>query len=177
MTESAINQYAPPRAQVADIAAADGVAELRLFSHRGRIGRLRYLAYTTTASLLYFIALNVLALSLGETALVLATIPLVAAVLWFSSITGIKRCHDLNISGWWTLTSVVPLIAFIWVFAPGSKGENRFGPPPPPNTLGVKLLGCILPVVFFVGMFAAIALPAYLSYTAAARAAQTAGPR
>jgi hypothetical protein len=60
---------------------------------------------------------------------------------------------------------------------PGSRGENRFGPPPPPNTWGVRVLGVILPVIALVGILAAIAIPSYKNYTDRARAAQAAGPK
>lgn len=172
MTEPTMNQFAPPRAHVADAPAATAVAELKLFSAQGRIGRLRYLAYSTVASMIYSVLLSVLfALFAGSEMLTVATWLAVIAVLWFSVITGIKRCHDINISGWWSATLIVPVITLVWMFAPGSKGENRFGPPPPPNNWGVRLLGVILPVVFFVGILAAVAIPSYKAYTDKARAA------
>lgn len=178
MSEPTMNQYAPPLATVADMAPDAGVAELKLFSAQGRIGRLRYLAYTTGASLVYGVVVAVLTAALfGTAALGVVTFVAVIAVLWFSIVSGIKRCHDINISGWWSLTSIIPIIALIWVFVPGSKGANRFGPPPPPNTWGVRLLGVLAPLLFFVGILAAIALPAYKGYTDRARAAQAAAPR
>ncbi|MGQ3054188.1 MAG: DUF805 domain-containing protein [Roseateles sp.] len=176
MTESTLNQYAPPRAHVADLPSS-AVAELKVFSAQGRIGRLRYLAYGTGASVIYYIGLTALLFGLGGTASSVATVLAAVVVIWFSVITGIKRCHDINISGWWTLTMIVPVIVFVWIFWPGGRGDNRFGPPPPPNTLGVKLLGLIMPVIFFVGILAAVAIPQYKMYTDKARAAQAAGPR
>ena len=49
---SAVNPYQPPSAAVADIAPEDGVQPVRVWSARGRIGRLRYMAYGTSAYLL-----------------------------------------------------------------------------------------------------------------------------
>lgn len=171
MSTPVTNQYAPPRAEVGDMTRASGVGELNYFSARGRIGRLRYLAYATGASMIFNVLVTALAMSPGIFAS-LVVIALTLVFIWFSVLCGIKRCHDLNISGWWTLTSVIPLIALAWVFWPGSSGDNRFGPPPPPNTLGVRILGLLLPVVFFIGLLAAIALPQYKQYTDRARAAQ-----
>lgn len=176
MIEPTLNQYAPPTAEVADVQAST-TGELKFFSSQGRIGRLRYLAYSTGASVIHSILTTVLTLALGGStgpAAIAVTIVAFIALLWFSIITGIKRCHDIGISGWWSLTVIIPVIALIWIFVPGHKGENRFGPPPPPNTWGVRMLGLILPVVFFVGILAAIAIPAYQSYTLKARAAQAA---
>ncbi|WP_374436271.1 DUF805 domain-containing protein [Inhella sp.] len=172
MSETNLNQFAPPRAQVADMQSPEGVGELKLFSHQGRIGRLRYLAYITGAALLF----QLLAVGMGAIGPFIALLGLIPYI-WFTVITGIKRCHDINISGWWSITAIIPVIGLIWIFVPGSKSANRFGPPPPPNTLGIKLLGLILPGIFVLGIVAAIALPAYQTYTAKARAAQAAGQR
>lgn len=172
MTEPTLNQFAPPRAHVADAPATAAVAELKLFSAQGRIGRLRYLAYSTVASVIYSILLAVLfAMFAGSEMLTVVTWLAVIAVLWFNVITGIKRCHDINISGWWAATLILPVITLVWMFMPGSRGENRFGPPPPPNNWGVRVLGLVLPVVFLVGILAAIAIPSYKAYTDKARAA------
>jgi uncharacterized membrane protein YhaH (DUF805 family) len=180
MNEPTMNQYAPPQAHVADAPPSGGVAEMKLFSAKGRIGRLRYLAYGSGASMLFYVVLSTLPfalLGMGTALLYVLLVAPLAALLWFSVISGIKRCHDMNISGWWSLTLIVPVIVLAWMFVPGDRGENRFGPPPPPNTLGVRLLGLLMPVVFLVGILAAIALPAYQHYTDRARAARAAGPQ
>lgn len=43
----------------------------------------------------------------------------------------ISRLHDFNVSGWWLLLMLVPLLGKIWLiaiyFIPGTSGENRFG--------------------------------------------------
>ena len=164
MSEPSFKQFAAPTAEVRDISSG-ATSELNLFSTKGRIGRLRYLAYTMGAQLIWT----------AVTAAIKATVPSLAvpfsvlglAVLCFGVIVGIKRCHDMGISGWWTLTSIIPIIALAWVFYPGDQGENRFGPPPPPNTAGVRILGAILPAIFVVGIIAAIAIPQYARYTQA----------
>jgi uncharacterized membrane protein YhaH (DUF805 family) len=45
---------------------------------------------------------------------------------------GVRRLHDVNRKGWWTLLPLVNL--FFWV-QPSDPAFNRFGPPPPPTSL------------------------------------------
>ena len=45
---------------------------------------------------------------------------------------GIRRMHDTNRRGWWCL---VPIVNLVFWAQPGTEGENRFGPPPPPLSL------------------------------------------
>lgn len=47
----------------------------------------------------------------------------------------VKRAHDRNKSGWWTLLYILPYIGWLWAFIElgffeGTKGPNRFGPDP-----------------------------------------------
>lgn len=179
MTEQTLNQYAAPTAHVADVAFSEGTSPLNVFGIEGRIGRLRYLAYLMAGSLVHGILSRVLGAATGGggDAMTVVAVVLSLALLWFHVLTGVKRCHDLNISGWWSATLVFPVIMLVWAFVPGSKGGNRFGPPPPPNNWGVRILGLLFPVLFS-GVILAIAIPAYNAYiaTAKAHAARTAQP-
>ena len=108
---------------------------------------------------------------------------------------GVRRLHDLGWSGWWMLVTPVSVICTVcnffglfpggvaWLpllielavfvfylvllFTPGTQGDNRFGPPPPPNSTWV-IVGAwsFLIVPFFGGIVAAIAIPAYQDFIA-----------
>ena len=135
-----------------------------MWSASGRIGRLRYLAYSTGAWLLVGAFAGLVAAILDPTfAMILAVVAYIAALV-FGVIAGIQRSHDMDWSGWTLFLNIIPLVGLIWVFKPGSAGTNNYGPPPPPNTTGVKVLGLLLPIVFVIGMLAAIAIPAYADY-------------
>jgi hypothetical protein len=84
----------------------------------------------------------------------------------------IQRSHDMNRSGWLTLLLIVPLINLIFWFIPGTIGENRFGPRPPPNGTGVVILALAFPVLAIIGIIAAVALPAYQDYVKRAQVQQ-----
>ena len=135
-----------------------------MWSASGRIGRLRYLAYSTGASLLAGCVAAVLGGALGGFGMILALLVYIAVVV-FGIMIAIQRSHDMDWSGWTVLLFLIPLVGLIWVFKPGSEGMNTYGGPPPPNTTGVKILGLLLPILFVVGVLAAIAIPAYAEYT------------
>jgi uncharacterized membrane protein YhaH (DUF805 family) len=159
------NPYAAPKAAVSDIEVAQEYQEIRMWSPSGRIGRLRYLAYSTGAYLLAGVTIGLLGTILDPSlAGVVLVVAYVVAVV-FVIIATIKRSHDMDWNGWTCLLTIIPLVALIWVFKPGSEGANGYGAPPPPNTTGVKILGLLLPILAVVGVIAAIAIPAYADYT------------
>jgi uncharacterized membrane protein YhaH (DUF805 family) len=80
-------------------------------------------------------------------------------------LTAIQRSHDMDWSGWTVLLMIIPFVGLIWIFKRGSEDTNTYGAPPPPNTLAVKILGFLFPILFVVGFLAAIAIPAYVEYT------------
>jgi uncharacterized membrane protein YhaH (DUF805 family) len=160
----ATNPYAAPQADVRDIAQAHDYQEVRILSPRGRIGRLRYLAWSFGFQLLILVPVMILGAVVPGLEYVLTGLAYLA-VLAFTIILGIQRSHDMDWSGWTVLLALIPLVALIWVFRAGTDGPNRFGNPPPPNTTAIKVLGIGLPVfVIVLGVVAAIAIPAYADY-------------
>ena len=54
-------------------------------------------------------------------------------ILWPVLATSAKRLHDINISAWWLLLNLIPVVGSLIIFVlncimPGTKGENRFEP-------------------------------------------------
>jgi uncharacterized membrane protein YhaH (DUF805 family) len=157
------NPYAAPKAAVSDVEDAQEFQEVRFWSASGRIGRLRYLAFTTGAFILAGILIG-LAMAINETVGGLVTIVAYIAATVFSILAMIQRSHDMDWTGWTILLSIIPLVGLIWIFKSGSPGSNRWGAPPPPNTTGIKVLGLLLPAIALIGILAAIAIPAYVEY-------------
>jgi len=180
MTET-MNPYAAPKAAVADVHGDQArVQPVKLFSSRGRIGRLRYLSYSLVGYILFSIVVGVIvavfARSLNST--IVALLPLMIAIPYFVFFTllSIQRSHDMGWTGWTVLLCLIPLVSLVWVFNPGTQGTNRFGAPPPPNNTGVVIGALLLPVIAAIGILAAIALPAYQQYVTKAKAAQATKP-
>ena len=166
MNTNTNNPYASP--STLNVTGADEYDEVKIFSVSGRIGRVRYIGYSVGLSILIMLVGGMLgAVSFGI-GLVVAYI----AVLVISIMLTIQRCHDFNTSGWLSILFFIPLVNFIFWFIPGTDGANNYGNKTPPNTTMVILLAFIVPVIFVIGILAAIAIPQYAKYVERAKAAQ-----
>ncbi|RON22229.1 hypothetical protein BK660_09205 [Pseudomonas brassicacearum] len=156
--------YAPPQASVGESLPA--FATLKPFSVEGRIGRLRYLAWTMALTLVLIPVVSVLAIlafaiiSADSTAGLiiggLVAFILFIAIAVVSIQFSVQRLHDIGWSGWLWLLNLVPFVGsffpLVIMVVPGTNIANRYGPPPPPNTTAVKVLSSLW-VVFIVIVF------------------------
>ena len=75
----------------------------------------------------------------GGYAAPLATIFMLIVFLPFTMVA-IRRLHDRDMSGWWLLLMLVPVIGSLALLVlyvlPGTPGPNRFGPDPLGNNTG-----------------------------------------
>ncbi len=179
-----VNPFTPPRAAVNDVhPQATTFSTPRAWSAKGRLGRLRYLAYSMVGYLLVIVAAGIAGAIAGAAGYVALAAPIGLLVsipyLVLTVLLLIQRSHDMNWSGWTVLWCLVPLVAFVWLFKAGTPGTNRFGAPPPPNTTGVKVAAfglLTLVIIGFIGMLAAVSIPAYQAYTERANAVQLPQP-
>jgi uncharacterized membrane protein YhaH (DUF805 family) len=156
--------YAPPRANVGESLPA--FATLKPLGVEGRIGRLRYLAWSMVLTLVTLPIMGIFALiALGlvgadsTSGLIIGGIVAVflfLALAIVSILFSVQRLHDIGWSGWLWLLTLVPFVGgffpFVIMIVPGNTGANRYGPPPPPNTTAVKVL-CSLWIVFIAVFF------------------------
>lgn len=147
--------YAPPQATVGE--ALPAFSTLKPFSFDGRIGRLRYLAWTMSLTLVTLSAgslLAVFALALFNTDSTIALIlGCLLALIGFVALGlvsiqfSVQRLHDIGWSGWLWLLTLVPFVGgifpFVMMIAPGNNTANRYGAPPPPNSTAVKILSSL----------------------------------
>jgi uncharacterized membrane protein YhaH (DUF805 family) len=177
----AMNPYAAPKAAVADVYDEEsGVQPVKLFSAKGRIGRLRYLAYGFVGYLAMVVVaflVGMVAAAIGQADLagVLGVVMTVPYFIFIALLT-IQRSHDMGWTGWTAILAFIPLVGLVWIFNSGTEGSNRFGAPSPPNTTLVKIGALMFPIIVVVGIIAAIALPAYQGYLQKAKAAQAVKP-
>lgn len=101
---------------------------MNIFTIEGRMNRLRflgaYLGINLTAGLLFAIASYS-----GQRMLVLELLGILVAFL--SLLPAAQRFHDINLSGWYALALLIPIITLIplgfLLFSPGTKGSNKYG--------------------------------------------------
>ena len=168
---SAVNPYDAPDASLDT--GHDELYQPKIFSFNGRIGRMRYLAYSIGVNFLLMLVMIPLAgasaflggdpsssmigmLGIG----IFYVVTIVISVMFAK-----RRLNDLNRSGWWFLLFIVPLVnlllAIYLIFFPGTNGSNNFGAAPAENSIGVLILGWMMPVLFIGGIVAAVAIPQF----------------
>jgi len=185
---SEVNPYATPKGDLEASTEAQGDGPVKMFSAAHRLGRLRFIAYSFGISMAYYIPFGIafgiiIAMTaqgasspdemfnsplLGITYIIylIGSIAIFVIFIMLAS----QRFHDMNASGWWAATMIIPvlnLITFIFLYlVPGSKGANHYGNPTPPNTTGVIILASIAIFMIVIGFIAllvvAIAMPSYL---------------
>jgi len=180
------NPYTAPTAAIDDIEADDTYTP-KIFALSGRIGRLRYIAYTWLAQLLFCFVVGIVAAiaiplffrgnangaALGVFMLIIFYVPAIAINLIYTR----RRLNDLDQTGWLGLLVLVPFVNILFIlyliFGSGTDGSNRFGPAPSKQSNAA--LWVIL-ILFFgiviIGILAAVAIPAYQKYQVKARAVQ-----
>jgi len=166
------NPYQTPQTDVTAPPMA-GVDQTGPFDSKGRFGRLSYIAWALAASFLVnivqFVVMMVIGVGAGVSGssdaatagggiamvltFVFALVVMVVTIIFF-----IRRLHDIDLSGWWALLMLVPLVNFVFglyaVIKPGTAGVNRFGPPR--ETRGweqvVGIIGVVLMVLSLVAL-------------------------
>lgn len=177
------NPYQPPTADIHP-PTEDGYDLTPPYSPAGRFGRLSYIAWLLIVS----VAGQLLTLIFGGGApielpidpggalapgampeinpaamAVSAVVGLIALVIGI--IFAIRRCHDIEISGWWNLLIAIPFVNLLYMLflmlKPGTDGPNRFGPAraTPGWEKVVGIVGIALFAVALVGILTVIAIP------------------
>ena len=171
------NPYQAPSSDVNNM-STDSSYDPKVFSVKGRIGRLRYLAYNLLGFLAYLPAIAILAMTFstngpgstfGVVTTVITGISYLLAFIWMI-IVSIRRFNDINMTGWLSITMFVPVINLIaglaLLFAPGTNTSNKYGPRPVANSTGVKLAAG-LAIFFFIALtVGVIAMPTLLTAAA-----------
>ncbi len=177
----------PYQAPTSDVSQQGGnqTYQPKILTANGRIGRLRYLAYSLVGYAFLIPGMAIMALAgfnpeepsvfsgIGGILLLLGYLALIVYVFILAK----RRFNDLDKTGWMSLLLIIPLVNLViglWlIFGSGTSTANQFGPMPVENPLSVKIFGLLLPIlVFVIGILAAISIPAYQDYVERANSAQ-----
>lgn len=173
MDNNSVNDlYTPPQATTTIEPQGE---PLRFWGTTGRIGRLRYIAWLTGASLILFIVycilfyillflgvfsiygvLNGFRESLGLIMLLLMFLGVLSTV--FIMCCTMQRLQDFDFNKWFALLIFLPIIntglLLTCMIISGNSSNNKYGPPPPENSLGVIILAILFFIIAPAGLFA-----------------------
>ena len=180
------NPYSSPRSDLSR-PVAGLVDTTNPFDPKGRFTQLSWLAWNLVLGVLMMgavfglMALGVIAVpepEANEAVPVFMGIGLLIPQILFLVVyllLAIRRFHDINAAGWWSILLIVPLANLVAVlvlaFKRGDAMANRFGPPRPTPSWErvVGIISIVFTVVGLVGgIIAAIAMPALMEYQSAA---------
>ncbi len=142
----------------------------KVFSMSGRIGRLRYLAYSFLFNILTVVAIIILMffasllfnfievdVAVDRVAGLVAMVMLTAAYFVLAK----RRLNDLNKSGWLSLVGLIPIINIFFIlyvfFWPGTDERNDYGAKPCENS-SLIIFGTVLVPILFIVIMAAISV-------------------
>jgi len=142
--ENSNNPYQVAQSGLVDENTPQEYGKISIYSHRGRIGRVRYFTHSFFV-LIFFLILPILREELsGHSQIIDFIAAIFGLVIFFGFIFPValfittQRIHDFNRSGWWSLLIFVPYINVLFLISlfiiPGSHGSNKFGLQPPPNS-------------------------------------------
>lgn len=132
--EPRADEWLPSPRPAAAAAPAPSLLAL-LFSSKGRIRRRDYWMVGSLVLTIFILSVAALYLSLPHTQARLCAVPIALTYVRIRSCLGIKRWHDRDKSGVWSLIVLLPMFGSLWAFVEcgfidGTPGANRFGPSP-----------------------------------------------
>jgi len=137
--------------------------KLRVMSVRGRIGRVRLLAWSLVLiGAVFGTVLLVALMSSLSKDLAAAIVPRLLAAKIFSLVFIARRMNDLGFNCWYSLLTLIPyyignLVFLALLLLPGNRASNRYGPPPPPNSKAVIVVPMLsVPIMAWATYMAAL---------------------
>ena len=98
----------------------------------GRAIRSEYWFFTLFHAIVYVVAAVIAGAAEGA----LTVLPIVTAIVFFvpGLAVWVRRLHDLDKSGGWSLIGLIPvmgaIVLLVWACGRGTRGANRFGADP-----------------------------------------------
>ena len=110
------------------------------FTFSGRLNRLRFLGYDAIVTVFLLLLKAVIENVDNTVTLVLLLILVIISTVSAISIC-VRRLHDIELSGWFALIKLIPIVNFILdlilIFKKGTDGPNEYGEDPLNTFYGV----------------------------------------
>ena len=177
----ATNPYQAPTADLNQTPDLDLTDKTPVFSPKGRFSRLSYLGWGLVLMIISWLLMF---------AVTIATVGIVGEEFLTTGITGpfvglfffvigigmlvawaiftTRRLHDMNMSAWWLLLMLLPVVnvifALVLTVVPGFEKANRFGPPRETPTWE-KVFGWLMVVLLVLMTIGSIANGLFLQFT------------
>jgi uncharacterized membrane protein YhaH (DUF805 family) len=127
------NPYVPSAVNLIEQPETHDTYQPYLCQLDGRIGRVRYIAYSTGPVLLLGMLYVLLTVLLGRNVGSMPAVVMTICILGTWLVMMRRRLNDTGRTGWWMLVSLVPLVnLLLWLYVllwPGDPGENEYGAP------------------------------------------------
>lgn len=125
-------------------------SKLNIFSTKRRIGRFAYFFYSLMIPFLFFWVMAALAGVVGKfgelgsmAAYLLLAVGIISALVVLTQLT-VQRCHDINVSGWFSVLILIPFAFLLFWLLPGSRGLNKYGDAAKPASTLLKIGATLL---------------------------------
>ena len=174
------NPYSTPESNLQhDLSSAENDTSSP-FSASGRFSRYSFLAWNFVLNIVVMmIVIAIMVLAGATTNLLTMTAPnemlafytsgiglVVIAIILASFVVAIiffiRRLHDINMSGWWSLLSIIPVVDLIFgifvLVKKGTEGNNNFGPSrtTPKWEKVIGIIALILIVLYIIALIGAV---------------------
>ena len=152
----AINPYQAPQSSV-ESTDDQAYGDINIFSFKGRLGRLRFFVYGLVLTFVMQLISIPFGISMftgnyGNPAIfniitfIISIVSMIIGALWT-----IQRMHDINLSGWWYLIILLPML-----FLVAYPAIIEFGPGTSPTTpdvmmpmgIGLGIVGIVIGIFF-----------------------------
>ncbi len=164
-------------ASEADLSLPEVSDELRMLALTGRIGRVRWIAYTVASWFaVTLLGLVPFAMGAGSDPGIRDMMGYLSVGLMVLATTVVsrRRLQDMGLGIASVVMAFIPFLNFYFLFLMackrGDEGRNVYGNAPAPNSRSVKIAATVLPSIIVLWMIASVAVPAYLNREARQRA-------
>jgi len=105
----------------------------KMFCYEGRVNRQKYILNVLPTGILNYMLMKMMEY-IDSLPLLIISLLISLLLMIYVFMFAIRRCHDIDRSGWYCLLSFVPVVNFVWgiylMCKKGTDGVNKYGDDP-----------------------------------------------